>query len=111
MISMYQMFGMQAPTGDTWEMMGAASKEEYEANLAAEAKQETEKNLEIQYLFDKYGLSFSEADVKNYMISENGMNDSSYDEAVKANGYGFYAQQYMRKAVLDKLKSSVKISE
>ena len=111
MISMYQMFGMQPPTGDTWEMMGAASKEEYEATLAQEAKQETEKNLEIQYLFDKYGLSFSEADVKNYLISENGMTDSSYDEAVKANGYGFYAQQYMKKAVIDKLKSSVAISE
>ena len=111
MIQMYQMFGMSAPSGETWELMGAASEEEFKATTAEQAKTETEKYLEIQYLFDKYGLSVSDADVRSYFISENGFTDESFDEAVKANGKGFYAQQYMKKIVLDKLKEVVKITE
>ncbi|MBR6258152.1 MAG: FKBP-type peptidyl-prolyl cis-trans isomerase [Lachnospiraceae bacterium] len=111
MIQMYQMFGMTAPSGETWEIMGAASEEEFKATTAAQAKEEVEKSLEIQYLFDKYGLSTSDADVRSYYINENGFTDESFDEAVKANGKGFYAQQYMKKIVLDKLKEVVKITE
>ena len=102
---------MSAPSGETWELMGAASEEEFKATTAEQAKTETEKYLEIQYLFDKYGLSVSDADVRSYFISENGFTDESFDEAVKANGKCFYAQQYMKKIVLDKLKEVVKITE
>ncbi len=111
MISMYQMFGMEAPTGPTWEMMGAASEEEFDATLAEQAKEQASKDLEIQYLFEKWGLSFTEADVRNYYISEGNFDDSAFTEAVAANGIGFYAQQYMKKMVIDKLKETVKVNE
>ena len=111
MLQMYQMFGMSAPSGETWELMGAASEEEFKEHTAAQAKLETVKYMEIQYLFDKYGLSISDADVRSYFITENGFTDESFNEAVKANGKGFYAQQYMKKIVLDKLKEVVKITE
>ncbi len=111
MLSMYQMFGMAAPSGETWEIMGAASEEEFQQTLASQADEETRKSLEIQYLFEKYGLSISEADVRSYYQSQDGYDEAAFNDMVKNNGIGYYAQQYMKTAVLNKLKETVKISE
>ncbi|MBP5607895.1 MAG: hypothetical protein J6X66_06470 [Lachnospiraceae bacterium] len=111
MLSMYQMFGMEAPMGDTWEIMGASSEEEFQQTLASQADEETRKSLEIQYLFEKYGLSISEADVRSYYQSQDGYDEAAFNNMIKTNGIGYYAQQYMKTAVLEKLKETVKITE
>ena len=111
MISMYQMFGMEAPSGETWELMGAESKEAFDSQMSARAEEETKTALEIQYLYEKYGLSFTDDDVRTYFKAQGNFDDASFDEAVKANGKGFYAQEYMKVKVLEKLKEVVKITE
>lgn len=111
MLSMYQMFGMQAPQGDMWQLMGAASKEEYDAQMSSQAEEATKLSLEIQYLYDKYGLSFTDDEMRDYYKTQNNYDDASFDEAVKNNGKGFYAQQYMKEVVINKLKEIVKITE
>ena len=108
---MYQMFGMQAPQGDMWQLMGAASKEEYDAQMSSQAEEATKRSLEIQYLYDKYGLSFTDDEMRDYYKTQNNYDDASFDEAVKNNGKGFYAQQYMKEVVINKLKEIVKITE
>lgn len=111
MLSMYQMFGMAAPEGEMWQLMGAASKEEYDAQMSSQAEEQAKTSLEIQYLFEKYGLSFSDDELRNYYKNDNNFTDASFDEAIKANGKGFYAQQYMKEVVINKLKEIVKITE
>ncbi|MCR5251007.1 MAG: FKBP-type peptidyl-prolyl cis-trans isomerase [Lachnospiraceae bacterium] len=112
LVQMYQMFGMEAPTDPTWKLMGMDSEEAYLSDVKARAQIQAQEDVEIQSLSESFGLSASSEDAKSYFCGpEKGYTAESFDALVKENGMGYYAQQYLKKIVLDKLCETVKVTD
>ena len=78
--------------------MRKMTKKEYKEEVLKSAKEQAEKNLIMQALFEKFNLSVSEDDLKAVSTSL-GVSEDEYDQAVERFGEPYLYQQAMIKAV------------
>ena len=78
--------------------MRKMTKKEYKEEVLNSAKEQAEKNLIMQALFEKFNLSVSEDDLKAVSTSL-GVSEDEYDQAVERFGEPYLYQQAMIKAV------------
>lgn len=82
---------------DIYEMRGL-SKSEYAEDVKKSAEKEVEKNLIMQALFERFGLSVTSEDLNEVSVSF-GFKEDEYDKAVERFGEPYLYQQAMSKAV------------
>jgi len=90
--------------------MRKMSKKEYKEEVARSAKEQLEKNLIMQALFEKFALSVSEDDLKEVSASF-GFAEDEYDKAVERFGEPYLYQQAMIKAVNNYLAENYNLIE
>ena len=74
--------------------MRKMTKKEYKEEIKKSAKEQAEKNLIYQALFEKFGLSVSKEDLDALIITL-GFNEGEYDQAVERFGEPYLYQQAM----------------
>ena len=108
--NMYMQYTGSAMYNKVYEMYSYATQAEYEAHVAEEAKERTEDALELQYIYEKAGLSNPESDVRAYFTTL-GYDDASFTELQEQYGFGYLAQSVLSMKVMDYLKETVTVTE
>ncbi len=108
--NLYMMYKGQEAQGETWELYGMASKEEYDAELATRAKDGTAEDLEIQFIADNVGIAVSEEEIKAF-YADQGMDDATYQSRKAETGAGYMAQAALKDKVIKHLCSVATVTE
>jgi len=89
---------------DVYEMRGI-SKDDYKDEIRKSAETEVKNNLVLQGLFDKFGLSITDEDVKSVSTSF-GFAEDEYEKAVERFGEPYLKQQAMINVLRTYLKEN-----
>lgn len=108
--NMYLQYTGSPMYSNVYEMYSYTTKEEYEAHVDEEATKRTADALELQYIYEKAGLSNPESDVKAY-FSGLGYDDTAFEELQTQYGFGYLAQSVLSDKVMDHLKETVPVTE
>ncbi|MBR3307349.1 MAG: hypothetical protein IKI75_08875 [Lachnospiraceae bacterium] len=106
----YMMYTGQEAQGETWELYGMSSKEEYDAELANRAKEGAAEDMELQFIADSAGISVSEEEIKDFYAGQ-GMDDATYQSRKAETGAGYMAQAALKDKVIKHLCSVAVVTE
>ena len=108
--NMYVQYTGSAMYSNVYEMYNYSTQAEYEAHVAEEAKERTEDALELQFIYEKAGLSNPENEVRAF-FTDLGYDDAAFAELQKQYGFGYLAQSVLSKKVMDCMKDTVPVTE
>ena len=107
---MYMQYSGSPVYNNAYELYGFTTQAEYDASLEERVNSGVEDALELQYIYEKAGLSNPESDVRAY-YTEMGYDDASFAKLQEQYGFGYLAQSVLSDKVLDYLMETVPVTE
>ena len=108
--NMYMQYTGTAMYKNVYELYSYTTEAEYEAHVTEEAQHQTADALELQYIYEKAGLSNPESDVRA-KFTEYGYDDAGFTELQEQYGFGYLAQSVLSEKVLKYLEDTVTVTE
>lgn len=87
------------------------TKEEYNKLLDETVEKSCKKNMILQCIFENEKLSFTEEDVKNYIIKVGGYPENSYKDAFTDYGKGFWYQNVLLETATKFVSEKVTVND
>ena len=94
-----------------WDLYGYETEEEYNTYVHEQATEAVADSLYRQAIFTKAGLTNTEEEVKNYFMTTNGLDETTYNNYVKEYGFNYMAHSAMMNKVIDYLVDNVTVTE